>query len=402
MSNTGAPPETPLLRTVGLTQITLYGVGTIVGAGIYVLIGEVAVASGSYLAVSFLVAVIVASLSAYSYSQLAQRFPVSAGAAIYALEAFGSRHLASAVGLTIAFAGVVTAATLANGFVGYLALFLTIPSGVIIAALVIAMTVIAASGIRLSMSIAVTTTVLELAGLLMVIIAGSGGLGELLSQPHTYLLPRPEAWHGIGAGAFLAFFALIGFEDMVNLAEEVKRPEKNLPRGVFLALLITGILYVLVALATLAAVPLAELVRSEAPLALVVARNTAIPTSVIAGIGLIAIINGAFMQIIMVARVLYGMGNRQLAPRFLASVNPRTRTPFVATVLVGATILVLALTLPLLTLAKITSAAILAVFTLVNLALARILWRDEKKRPVPLLIASMGAMICAIFLALQF
>lgn len=220
----------------------------------------------------------------------------------------------------------------------------------IIAALVVVMTVIAASGIRLSMSIAVTITVLELAGLLMVIIAGSGGLGELLSQPHTYLLPRPEVWHGIGAGAFLAFFALIGFEDMVNLTEDVKRPEKNLPREIFLALLITGILYVLVALATLAAVPLAELVRSEAPLALVVARNTAIPASVIAGIGLIAIINGAFMQIIMVARVLYGMGNRQLAPRFLANVNPRTRTPLVATVLVGATILVLALTLPLLTL----------------------------------------------------
>lgn len=215
--------------------------GTIVGAGIYGLSGEVAVASGSYLAVSFLVAVIVASLSAYSYGQLAQRFPVSAGAAIYALKAFRSRHLASAVGLTTAFCGVVTAATLANGFVGYLTLFLTIPSDVIITVLVVAMTAVAASRIRLSMSIAVTTTGLELAGLLMVIVAGSGGsgglggVGELLSQPYTDLLPRPEAWHGIGAGAgaFLAFFALIGFEDMINLPEEVKRPEKTCPWGFF-------------------------------------------------------------------------------------------------------------------------------------------------------------------------
>jgi len=133
-----------------------------------------------------------------------------------------------------------------------------------------------------------------------------------------------------------------------------------------------------VALATLAALPLADLVRSQAPLALVVASNTAIPASVIEGIGLIAIINGASMQIIMVTRILYGMGNRQLAPRFLASVNPRTGTPVVATILVDATILVLALTLPLLTLTKITSAVILMVFTLVNLAQARILWRDEK------------------------
>lgn len=296
---------------------------------------------------------------------------------------------------------MVTAATLANGFVGYLSLFLTMPDGVIITFLVAAMTAVAASGIRLSMSIAVTTTVLELAGLLMVIFAGYAGLGELLSQPGTWLLPRPEAWQGIGAGAFLAFFALIGFEDMVNLAEEVKRPEKNLPRGILLALIITGVLYILVALAALATVPLADLVRSEAPLALVVARNTAIPASVIAGIGLVAIINGAFLQIIMVARVLYGMGKQHLAPHFLASVNPRTRTPLVSTALVGATILVLALTLPLLTLAKITSTAILMVFTIVNLALVRILWRDEKKRPVPLLIASTGAVTCAAFLALQ-
>lgn len=401
MSNDGTPPTTPLLRTVGLTQITLYGVGTIVGAGIYVLIGEIALTSGSYMAISFLVAVIVASLSAYSYGQLGRRFPVSAGAAIYALEAFRSRYLASAVGLTIAFGGVVTAATLANGFVGHLALFLTAPGGVIITVLVAAMTAVAANGIRLSMSVAVTTTVLELAGLLAVIIAGSRGWGELLSHPSTYLLPRPEAWPGIGAGTFLAFFALIGFEDMANLAEEIKRPEKNLPRGILLALVITGGLYMLVALATLTAVPLAELISSDAPLALVVARNTAIPASVIAGIGLIAIINGAFLQIIMVARVLYGMGNRRLVPRFLARVDPRTRTPLVATILVGATILILALTLPLLTLAKVTSAAILVVFTVVNLALVRILWRDEKKQPLPLFIASSGAIISAVFLALQ-
>ncbi len=401
MSNGSSTRHNPLRRTLGLIQITLYGVGTIVGAGIYVLIGEIAAASGPYLAVSFLVAVVVASFSAYSYSQLAQRFPVNAGAAIYTLEAFRSRYLASAVGLAIVLAGIVTAATLARGFISYLSLFLTAPGGVIIATLVVAMTAVAASGIRLSMSIAVATTVLELVGLLVVIGAGSGQLAQLLLQPSAYLLPQPDAWHGIGAGAFLAFFALIGFEDMVNLAEEVKQPEKNLPRGIFLALVITGLLYILVSLAALAAVPLSDLVRSEAPLALVVARNTTIPAFVIAGIGLIAIVNGALLQIIMVPRVLYGMGNRGLAPRFFAHVHPRTRTPLVATVCVGAIVLVLALALPLVTLAKITSAAILVVFTLVNLALARILWQDEQRRPLPLLVASTGAIICVTFLVLE-
>lgn len=398
---TAPPTSTSLHRTINLSQITLYGVGTIVGAGIYVLIGEVAAASGPYMAVSFLVAALIASFSAYAYSQLAQRFPGSAGAALYTLQAFRSKTLASMVGLTVAFSGIVSAATLANGFTGYFGLFVPLPSGLIITFLVVAMTAIAAFGIRLSIWVAVTTTVLELAGLAMVISAGSGGLTEIISSPDEYLLPGLNAWHGVGAGAFLAFFALIGFEDMVTLAEEVKQPEKNLPRGIFLALAVTAVLYVLVALSALAALPLADLVSSQTPLALVVERNTDIPPSLIAGIGLIAIVNGILLQIVMVARVLYGMSSRRLAPERFAGINSRTRTPLFATILVGGLVLGFALALPLVTLAKTTSTAILMVFTLVNLSLARILWLEGKKRPVPLLVSSIGAIICVIFLVLQ-
>ncbi len=395
--------STPLLRTLSLSQITLYGIGTILGAGIYVLVGEVANTAGTFMPLAFVIAALVVSFSAYSYGHLSRLYPVSAGEAVYVQQAFGLKTLSTLVGYAIVFAGIVSAATIARGFSGYFSIFIELADGFTLSLLIILLTAIAAWGVKLSVTVAIATTLLELLGLAFVIYAGADKLPTLFSDANSPLIPQNLiAWQGIGAGAFIAFYAFIGFEDMVNMAEEVKQPEKNMPRGIVLALLTACSLYFIVTLCALAAVPLQELATSRAPLVLVVEQNTGIPVSVMTTISIVAVVNGALLQIIMASRVLYGMGKKGLGPGFLAKVHPRTQTPLVATLLVGALVLSAALLAPLVTLAQATSGTILCIFTLVNLALLRLNWRDQRRSFLALAIPSCGALICVVFLLMQF
>jgi len=394
---------TPLLRTLSLTQITLYGIGTILGAGIYVLVGEVANIAGSFMPLAFVLAALVVSFSAYSYGHLSRLYPVSAGEPVYVQRAFSLKGLSTLVGYAIVFAGMVSAATIARGFSGYFAVFFELADALTISLLIVLLTAIAAWGVKLSVSVAIITTLLELLGLAFVIYAGADKLPALFSNADSPLIPTNlSAWQGVGAGAFLAFYAFIGFEDMVNMAEEVKQPEKNMPRGILMALVTACLLYFIVTLCALAAVPLQELAASKAPLVLVVEQNTTIPIALMASISIVAVVNGALLQIIMASRVLYGMGKKGMGPRFLAAVHPRTQTPLTATLLVGALVLSAALLAPLVTLAQATSGTILCIFTLVNLALLRLNWRDQRRNFLALAIPACGAVICAVFLLMQF
>jgi len=394
---------TPLLRTLSLTQITLYGIGTILGAGIYVLVGEVANIAGSFMPLAFVLAALVVSFSAYSYGHLSRLYPVSAGEPVYVQQAFSLKGLSTLVGYAIVFAGIVSAATIARGFSGYFAVFFELADTLTISLLIVLLTAIAAWGVKLSVSVAIITTLLELLGLAFVIYAGADKLPALFTNADSPLIPTHlSAWQGVGAGAFLAFYAFIGFEDMVNMAEEVKQPEKNMPRGILMALLTACLLYFIVTLCALAAVPLQKLAASKAPLVLVVEHNTAIPVVLMTAISIVAVVNGALLQIIMASRVLYGMGKKSMGPRFLATVHPRTRTPLTATLLVGALVLSAPLLAPLVTLAQATSGTILCIFTLVNLALLRLNWCDQRRDFLALAIPACGAVICAVFLLMQF
>jgi amino acid transporter len=400
---TPSPNATPLLRTLSLAQITFYGIGTILGAGIYVLVGEVANIAGSHMPLAFILAALVVSFSAYSYGHLSRLYPVSAGEPVYIQQAFALKSLSTAVGYAIVFAGIVSAATIARGFSGYFAVFLALPDSLTISVLIILLTGIAAWGVKLSVTVAIATTLLELLGLAFVIYAGADKLPLLLSTTNSTFIPENLiAWQGIGAGAFLAFYAFIGFEDMVNMAEEVKQPEKNMPRGILLALATACLLYFIVTLCALAAVPLPELAASKAPLVMVVEKNTAIPVVLMTAISIVAVVNGALLQIIMASRVLYGMGKKSMAPRFLAKVHPRRQTPLSATLLVGCLVLSGSLLAPLVTLAQATSGTILCVFTLVNLALLRLNWRDLRRNFVALAMPACGTLVCIGFLLMQF
>ncbi|MCP4380682.1 MAG: amino acid permease [Hyphomicrobiales bacterium] len=195
------------------------------------------------------------------------------------------------------------------------------------------------------------------------------------------LIPPLESdvWWGIALGAFLAFYAFIGFEDMVNVSEEVKDAARTVPRAIILALVVSSLLYFLVVAVAVLSLPVASLSKSDAPLALLFEHATGRHPTIIALISLFAVINGALIQIIMASRMLYGMGRAGWIFSKFGHVSETTRTPAVATATIVAGVLIFALWLPLVTLAKLTSFAILLVFILVNLSLIRI----KKIQPVP-------------------
>lgn len=369
--------EPTLKRSLSLALLTLYGLGTIVGAGIYVLVAKVAGQAGLYAPLSFLLAALLATFTGFSYAELSARFPKSAGEAVYVQEGLRRRELSLLVGVLIIVTGVVSGATIVKGFVGYLHVFAPVPDALAIILVVLVLGGLAVWGITESVATATAITLIEVGGLLYIVAVGGDSLATLPDRWRE-LLPPFEAgvWQGILLGAFLAFYAFIGFEDMVNVAEEVRDPVKTLPRAILLALGASTVLYILVALVAVLALPPAELAETRAPLAMIYERSTGQPPTVITLISLFAIINGALIQIVMGARVLYGMSQEGWIPRWLGRVHGRTQTPHLATVLITGILLMLALWFPLVALAKFTSFVILVVFALINVSLLRIKHRD--------------------------
>jgi len=367
-----------LRRSVGPFLLTLYGLGNIVGAGIYVLLGEVAGAAGSTAPLAFLLAMAVAALSALTYGELAAYYPRASGEAVYLDRAFGLRTLSLGAGLAIAVAGIVSAAALARGFAGYFAELIPVPNWVGIVGIVGILTGVAVWGIQQSLRASAVMTVLQVAGLLMVIAGLSDALGELPDRAGE-LLPgmAVEAWMGLWIGGFLAFYAFIGFEDMVKIAEEVRRPRRDMPLAVLAALGGAALLYLVLAAGVVLALDPATLAGTEAPLAVIYEATTGRGGEVITLFGLVATLSGVLAQLIMASRLLYGLAEEGWLPGVLARVSPRTRTPIPATLIVAGIILILALAFPVAGLAGMTSALILAVFAGVNLGL----WGLRRQHP---------------------
>ncbi|MBI1424816.1 MAG: amino acid permease [Gammaproteobacteria bacterium] len=396
--------EIELNRRITLPLLTFYGIGTILGAGIYVLIGEVAGIAGLFTPWSFLVASVLAGLSAFSYAELAARFPKSAGEAIYIHESFHHPALSLIVGLMIVAVGTISSATLTHGLLGYLAHFVQLPDVLVIVITVGILGGIVIRGIGESVIFASLMTLFEILGLLIVIWVARAGFTHLPAQlPQMWPGAHALAWSGILLGAFVAFYAFIGFEDMVNVAEEVIRPQQTLPRGIIIALVVTTAFYFLVALLSVLVVAPAALAQQSAPLAFIYHQMTGREPWPIALIGVASIVNGILIQMVMASRILYGMSRQRWLPGWLGSVNPRTRTPINATLVVLLLILAFAFWLPLLSLAKLTSFISLTIFSLINLALLRIKRRGEQSPgiSVPLWVPACGFLFSVVFLAYQ-
>lgn len=252
---------------------------------------------------------------------------------------------------------------------------------------------------------AAIVTVIEVAGLIWIVFVAREGLTNIPDSMHL-LIPDANlsSFAPIFLGGILAFYAFIGFEDMVDVAEEVKDVQRTLPLAILLTLAITTILYVVVTLAAVMAMPLDELIQSKAPLADIYQRYTGKEPVVISIIGMFAIINGALVQVIMASRVFYGLGSRGQLPAILGKVNPKTQTPVFATLLTVGCIALLAIIGNLTILAQITSLLMLTVFALVNFAL----WKLKPITPAPKNIivfprwvSLVGAIVSAFFVVLK-
>ena len=376
----GSAPSVPLKRSLSLLQATLYGLGVTIGAGIYVLIGAAAARAGMHAPVAFVLAAVLMAFTAASFAELAGRMPVAAGEAAYVRDAFQSDKLALLVGLLVVAVAVVSAAAISVGSAGYISVFIALPEPVLIAAVVLAMGAIAGWGIKESVIFAGVMTVIEVGGLLLLILAGMASGPELVTRLPEVLPPLGDASviAGLMGTVMLAVFAFIGFESLANVAEEVRDPQRTLPRAIFLTLALSTLLYVLVVWVALVAVPREELAQSKAPLALVFERLTGASPHTMSLIAIVATLNGIIVQVIMSSRVLYGLARQGELPAFFGAVNSATQTPLNATAITTALVLVLAVLLPLHHLADLTSRITLVVFALVNLALIRI-----KAQPQP-------------------
>ncbi|MFT7596158.1 MAG: APA family basic amino acid/polyamine antiporter [Paracoccaceae bacterium] len=353
-----------LKRRIGPVLLTAYGVGVMVGAGIYVLVGAVAGSAGIWAPLAFMLAGLIAAPTALSYSEFSTRIPEAAGEAAYVGSGLNSQAMAILVGLAVVAAGTVSAGAVLRGGVGYLTTAVDVDATLAIVALGIVLTAVAVLGALESLALVAVFTVIEIVGLGLVIWAG-------FSAPEVadWTAPPIPVWSGIGLGAVLAFFAFIGFEDIVNMAEEVDSPTTTLPRAILYALAITTVIYALVTLAAVRAVPADALSSSRNPLVLVWQAGRGGSGDFLSGIAVFAALNGVLAQIVMASRVLFGLGKRNPALAIFHHAHPRFGTPFLATVLIGAVVIVAALTVQLVTLAEVTSSILLSVFVLVNLAL---------------------------------
>ena len=258
---TPEPTVPSLKREAGLFQVVAYGVGNIIGAGIYVLVGEAGGLAGGLIWLAFLVGAVIALFTGLSYAELSAMYPRAASEYIFLGKAYGNRLLAFLTEWTMLVTETVAAAAVAVGFAGYLASEISIPELPTAAILLIALTFIAMGGVRGSLRLNTVLSLVAVAGLAIVVFAGVGKFGAVSYTS------SPTGLMGVIGAAALVFFAYIGFDNMSNISEETKEPEKTIPRGLLIAVGITTILYVLVGVATVSLASLEGLAGSDAPLA---------------------------------------------------------------------------------------------------------------------------------------
>lgn len=400
--NTTQPPQ--LARTITLPALVFYGVGTILGAGIFVVIGEVIGEAGQLAPVAYAVAGLVAVATALSYAEIAARVPTAGGPINYVETATGSRPAGSIIGWLLMAANTVSAATVTSGFIGYLSIFVDIPGWTVAISIMTILGLIAAFGMKASTGFMTVTTSIGIVTLLSVIWATRHGLGiapaQAISELSAISLVTAT---GLFAGAFLAIYSFIGFGDMALTAEEVKDVEKTMPRAIMIAFLIVFAFYLLVSTAVVGAGPPLAIAQAKAPLVAAVTRE-GWPAWPVGLASLFVIVNGALTQIIGASRLLMDIGrNGRGAPGIFGTINKRTQTPLIATGAIVLVVIVLATLVPLKSLAEATSLIILLVFVAVNASLIVLKQRSQPDH-VPNLwigVPITGAATCAVAAVVQ-
>ncbi len=396
-----------LKRHMGLFQLTMYGVGLTLGAGIYVLIGEAAGFAGNSMWISFGLAAIVAVFAGLSYAELATIFPKAAAEYIFVKNAFKSEFIGFIVGWLTAITSMIVAATVALGFGGYFAQFLDIPITISAILLLGALSLVSFIGIKQSAWMNTIFALVTIAGLGIIIFLG---FTLEATEPVDYF-DAPNGMTGIILGFILIFFAFIGFEDMVNVAEEVKKPKKTLPRAIILSILITAIIYILVSLSSVRILNWEELSQSDAPLADLATRGLGSEGGfTLSVIALFATASTVLITLVAGARILYGMAKAGSLPPILGRVYSRTGTPWVAVIGIFVTSVAFALVGDIVIVANIVVFAIVITFAMVNLSVILLRYvRPDIERPfrVPLNIGKFPILpllgfVVTVYMAIQF
>ncbi|TMR25002.1 APC family permease [Nonomuraea turkmeniaca] len=390
----GSDGQPSLKRVMGPGLLLLFIIGDILGTGIYALTGQVAGEVGGAAWLPFAIAFIVALITACSYLELVTKYPEAAGAALYVDKAFGKHALTFLVCFAVMCSGITSASAASRAFAANLAagFGLDVGNGVILLIAVAFMLLVLAvnlRGVGESVKVNIVLTAVELSGLLLVIVLSMyfilGGQADFSRVVAFETAADKSVFLAVSAATSLAFFAMVGFEDSVNMAEETKNPTRIFPRMMFTGIGITGLIYVLVSICAVAVVPVGQLADSETPLVTVV--QTAAPGVPIADllpfISMFAVANSALINMLMASRLLYGMGKRGVLPPFLSKVHPSRRTPHAA--IVFTTVLAICLITfvslvpdsPVVALlGGTTSLLLLAVFALVNVSVL-VLRRDQ-------------------------
>ncbi|WP_223465669.1 APC family permease [Massilia soli] len=411
-SSAEAQPGQPSLRRVmGPGLLLLFIVGDILGTGIYALTGQVAKQVGGVVWLPFLVAFAVALMTAFSYLELVTKYPRAAGAALYTHKAFGVHFITFIVAFAVMCSGITSASTASRAFAANMsnAFDLNLAGiGITVAGLVFMAAVAAINfrGVSESVKFNVVLTCVELSGLLIIVVIGlmaiSAGEGDVARALEFKRADDGGMFWPVIAGTTLAFFAMVGFEDSVNMAEECKDPVRHFPKVLLAGLVITGVIYVAVSVAAITLVPADKLGEGETPLLQVVAAGAPdFPLWVFGIITMFAVANSALINMLMASRLLYGMSNVHVLPPLFGKVHLKRRTPYIAilfTTLLAFGLITFVGEVP--ALGGTTALLLLCVFAVVNVAVL-VLRRDpvaHQHFKTPVFLPLLGALCCA-FLA---
>jgi APA family basic amino acid/polyamine antiporter len=408
-AKTPAAPSGPtaLKRGISPALLLLFIVGDMVGGGIYALVGEVAAVTGGAVWSAFLLALTLALFTAFAYAELVTKYPRAGGAAYYVHRAFQAPFLSFLVAFAVVMSGITSASALAIAFGGdYLAAFFDPPTVLVAMLFIMILAWINYRGITESVTVNAVFTLIELAGLLLIVAIGVATLAAGMGEPARALEFKEGVsvpW-AILAGAGFAFYALIGFEDSVNVAEETHEPSRTFPPALFGGLALVGLIYLLVTLTASTVVPTAQLAQSSGPLLEVVKEGQfRVPERLFALIALFALANSALINMIMASRLIYGMSAEGVMPSLLAKVHSRRRTPWVAILFTTLVAMGLIATGDVGQLARTTVVLLLTAFIIVNISVL-VLRRDKVEHDhfrAPVAFPFLGILVCAGLLAQQ-
>ena len=378
-----------LKRTITLFHATLFGIGLILGVGIYVIIGDAAEIAGNLLWISFIVSSFIALCTAFSYAELSSLFPKSAAEYVYVKNATGKLSISIFVGYLTILVSIVSASAVAIGFSNYLSVFLPMYDPIFYSILLVSiLSFINFYGIRESIWFNTIFTLIELLGLIIIIIVGLifGNFSNV-----DFFEP-PSSGTGLNNNNFLAsiglifgssaliFFAYYGFENIPNIAEETRNPSKTISRAILLSIIITTIVYVLVVISSLGLVTWQELSASNVPLLLVIEKVLENKGGglIISLIALFATTNTVLMMLVSSSRIMYGMSKDDALFNSFSKIHKKTKTPWLATIvsaLLSITVIII-FSNEISAVSKIAVFGIFTVFVFVNFSLILIKFKS--------------------------